>query len=217
MLYSLKVQGAGLGKMDFLFSVFNATVAFFFVTMFYEDPAQSTDGVMFRAVVISGALGFAMGLYFKYRSKLSSLHAVGTTACFVIVMEILFFASVSGLACTIAGRSDLRWLGFNTFAACMLLTLLIGMLLEANRLGLLKGDSRWREEIGKYLDYSKRLVDPVLTAKPDVKSPSMGLISLGAALGVNVPLLFKAYTGDMNNVIYSSNTINVGYAYLYKF
>lgn len=201
MMFSLKNAYQAFGLLELVLSGFNLFVAFAFVTMFYDDPKQSTEGVMFRAVVISAVLGLVMGLYFKYRSKLSSLHAVGGAAYGVVTMEILFSGSGVGLALIHSGRPELRWFAFNTNAICIVLTLLIGMLLEARRLGLFKGESRWREEIGKYLNYSKRLVDPALTTMTDCPT-SMATLSMVGALAVNIPLLFQIYGGGRGNAIF---------------
>lgn len=201
MMFSLE-NIRNIEAAEFFFGLFNVLVACFFVPMFYDESLLITKGVMLWSILISVILGWSVGLYYKYRSKLSSLHTVGMTAYMVIVFEIIFFGSGIGFCFTILGRPDLRWLGFTIFAICMFLTLLLGMLLEAKRLGLLKGEQRWRDKIGKFLNFEKRLVKPTLTARIDSSAPSMAAISFVAAIGVNVPLMIKTYTGDMNSAAY---------------
>jgi hypothetical protein len=201
MFFSLNNAASIFSKFDLVFSGWNATIiAMFFVVMCCETR-QVPGKIFFTAVGISAVLGLVMGLYLKLRTEFSSLYAIIASAYFVISYEIVFGGSLVAFAVLLSGRPDLRWFAFNTNLACMTLTLLIGMLLEARRLGLLKGENRWREEIRKYLDFSKRLVDPALTTK--VESPtSMNAISMAAAIGVNIPLLFQIYGGGRDNAIF---------------
>jgi len=93
-------------------------------------------------------------------------------------------------------------------------TLLVSILLEAMRLKLLIGESRWREEIEKYLDYSKRLVSPTLTTRAAMPT-SINTICMTAAIGVNIPLMFQLLSGSRDNAIFLAAPLGmVTFAYI---
>jgi len=202
MLFSLKNDAASFfSKIGLILSLFSAFVTVGFYVAMYCEPKKVPGDILIVVLGISAALGLAMGLYLKLRAEFSSLYAIMASAYFVVTYEILFGGSLVAFAVLLSGRPDLRWFAFSTNLAGMTFTLLIGILREAGRLGLLYGKNRWREEIGKYLDFSKRLVDPALTTKVDSPT-SMSTISMAAALGVNIPLLFQIYGGGRDNAIF---------------
>jgi hypothetical protein len=119
----------------------------------------------------------------------------------LLTLEIIIFGSSTGLAMLKAGRIDLRWFSFNTNVVCLLLALFIGMFLEAKRLGLFNREDRWRGEIEKHLDYSKRTVMPASTTNPS-KMSYKDAIWIGAIGAVNIPLFFQIYGGGRDNAIF---------------
>lgn len=202
MLFSYKISGAFLSKLWWCFSFMNALTLFAFLGLMCNDtPKQAINETFLIVIALGATVGIAHGLYVMFCTKFSSLYAIAASSYLIISLEIMFAGSGTALAMMLTGRPDLRWFAFSTNAACVILALLIGILQEAARLGLLKGENRWRENIGKYLDFSKRLVDPALTTKAD-RPTSMDAISITAGIGVNIPLLFQIYGGGRDNAIF---------------
>ena len=150
MLYSLR-NAPFMSKLCYAFCGLNVfAIALFFVVMCCESPKHIPSEILLPALCLAAVAGIALGLYLSYRAEFSSLYAIFISPYYVGVLPILMGGSIAAFAFLLAGRPDVRWFAFNTNAFCMLLTIAMGMLLEARALGLLEGRNRWREEIDKY-------------------------------------------------------------------
>jgi hypothetical protein len=146
-------------------------------------------------------IGLLVGLYIMFRAEFTSLYSIIVPTYIILLTEVSFGGSLVAFAVQLSGRYGLRWFAFNTNFTCVVVTLLISIFMEAKKLKLLMEESHWREEIGKYLDYSKRLVSPTLTTRAAMPT-SINAICMAAAIGVNIPLLFQIYGGGRNNAIF---------------
>ncbi len=208
MIFSLRNASTLFSKFAIVFCGCNAiTMSMFFLVMFCERE-HIQWGWFLVIVVPSAAIGLATGLYIKFRSEFTSLYSIVTPPLMMGMFEIAFVGSAVALAIIIAGRPDVRWLAFNTNAFCMLLTIAMGMLLEARALGLSDDKNRWREEIEKYIDYVKRQVNPELTTKPH-NMDYRYLFWLAVPIAVNIPLLFELYGGGRNNAIFFAAPLGI--------
>jgi hypothetical protein len=171
-----------------------------YVVMFCK-PEQVPSNTLFTIVVITMVIGLLVGLYIMFRAEFTSLYSIIVPTYIILLTEVSFGGSLVAFAVQLSGRYGLRWFAFNTNFTCVVVTLLISILMEAKKLKLLMEESHWREEIGKYLDYSKRLVSPTLTTRAAMPT-SINAICMAAAIGVNIPLLFQIYGGGRNNAIF---------------
>ncbi|HPL97966.1 MAG: hypothetical protein WAP08_08505 [Smithellaceae bacterium] len=208
MLYSLR-NAPFMSKLCYAFCGLNVfAIALFFVVMCCESPKHIPSEILLPALCLAAVAGIALGLYLSYRAEFSSLYAIFISPYYVGVLPILMGGSIAAFAFLLAGRPDVRWFAFNTNAFCMLLTIAMGMLLEARALGLLEGRNRWREEIDKYIDYSKSQVQPELTTKPHAVSIKDTFWI--AAVGItNIPLLFELYGGGRANAIFLAAPLSI--------
>jgi hypothetical protein len=191
-----------LSKLGWCFSVLNVMALFaFFVAMYTDKPNQGLSDMFLIAIAIGAIGGLVQGIYIKFRAEFASLCSIVMLSYYIASFEIIFGGGTAAFAVLLGGSSDLRWFAFNTNVGCVVLSLLIGMLLEARRLGLLKSEYRWREEIGKHLNLLKRQVSPTLTTKPS-KMNSADIIWLTAGIGVNIPLLFQLYGGGRDYAVF---------------
>lgn len=202
MMFTYQNAVLTLSKLGWCFSVLNVMALFaFFVAMYTDKPNQGLSDMLLISIAIGAIGGLIQGIYIKFRAEFSSLCSIVMLSYYIASFEIIFGGGTAAFAMLLGGSSDLRYFAFNTNLACVVLSLLIGLLLEARRLGLLKRENRWREEIGKHLNFLKRHVCPTLTTKPS-NTNSADRIWLIAGIGVNIPLLFQLYGGGRDYAVF---------------
>lgn len=200
MLFSIR-NTVSLAKFSYAFIILNVFIMFTFFVGIYCEPKQLPSHNQMIVIGLSAVFGLFSGLYIAYRTNFSSLYALLMLLYFFILWEILLSGSVAAFVLRLAGRDDLRWFAFNTNAVCMAFSLIVGMSMEAGRLGMLKGENDWREKIDEYIDYTRRQVSPTLTTKPHTMNVK-DLIWLVAAGSANIPLLFELYGGGRINAVF---------------
>jgi len=214
MLFSYYISGHFLPKLWWCISGFNALMTAMFYVVMYCKPMQVAGNTLFTIILIAAVSGLLLGMYIMYRAQFTSMYSIIVPTYIILLIEVFFGGSLVAFAVRLSGRPDLRWFAFNTNFACVAFTLLVSILLEAMRLKLLIGESRWREEIEKYLDYSKRLVSPTLTTRAAMPT-SINTICMTAAIGVNIPLMFQLLSGSRDNAIFLAAPLGmVTFAYI---
>jgi len=208
MVLSYKNAVTVLPKLWWGLSGLNVFALFsFFVVMFGYELKNGFD-IYLIVTAIGALLGLVQGLYVTFRAKFTSLYSTVVPLYIISQLEILFFGSIASETLLKAGRPDLRWFAFNTNALCMVLAFMIGMLVEARRLGVLTKEDGWRREIEKCLNYSKRTVMPASTENPG-KINYNDAIWIGVIGAVNIPLLFQIYGGGRDNAIFLAAPLGI--------
>jgi len=204
MMYSIDDASTLLPKAWYAYSGGSAlAVGMFYLIMLCDLNEDNVQGDIFLIVVgLAAALGIVLGLFIKYRAEFSPVYSIVMQHYFIALLGILLGGSVFACAIVWAGRHDLLWFAFNVNAAGMALTLVISILLTARDIGVWDGTDSWRQQIEKYIDYSKHQVSPTLTSDTvNYKKIAYPHLIIGAGIGT-IPLLFQIYTGDRQNAIF---------------
>jgi hypothetical protein len=219
MLLSIQSARFGLSKYCLLLSVMSAAAFILFLFSLYKGVIPISD-LLYAAIAVAG-ISFLLGIYLTYQGTFNSSYGLGVFLYWFVVMEILTTGGPVALAASIAGRPDLKWFAFYSFALSMVITLIGGMYNEAKALKLSRTDQldEWKEKLKKHIDFSNRLVRPSLTVDPLSLTEGQGASSsmwIGAALSVNIPLLFEIYGDGRYNAIFFVIPLMMGtFAYLH--
>ncbi len=208
MLFLLR-NAPFISKFWYVYAGANAfMIAIFFVIMCCENPKDVPGVTLLLVTGLAAVVGLIQGLYIMYRSSFALRHAFIMSFHFTVLIEIFMIGSTIAFAILLAGRPELRWFAFNTNAACVILTLLMGMYLESVRLEVWRDKTRWRVKIEQYIDYAKQQVNPALTTKP-YKMAYRDLLWLVVPLTANIPLMFELYGGGKVNAVYFAAPLGI--------
>ncbi len=208
MLFSIR-NAPFISKFWIVYSFANALfLTIFFVIVYSEDLKSASSKLLLNVASLGAVFGLIQGLYITYRSYFALRHSFIMSLHFAILIEILMIGSAVAFALRLAGIPELRWFAFNTNMACVILTLLIGMYLESVRLEVWRKTNRWREQIEKYIDYTKHQVNPALTTKPH-KTNYRDMLWLVLPLTANIPLIFELYGGGKVNAVFFAAPLGI--------
>jgi hypothetical protein len=194
----------------------NALVSgMFYLVMFSGSNFDDVRVDIFLIVIgLAAVLGLVLGLYVKFRAEFSPVYSIVAQHYFIVSLGILIGGSCVALAMMIGGRPDLRWFAFIANAACIALTFVASILLTSRDMGVWDGTNNWRQNIEKYIDYTKRQVSPKLTSDTvNYKKVQHPYLIIGAGIGT-IPLLFQIYTGNRQNAIFLSPLSTLAMSYM---
>jgi hypothetical protein len=219
MLLSFQAASRALLKLSLALPGMSAMAAAVFLFPLYKGVIPTS--YLLYIVIGAAAIGLLLGIYVTFQETFSSSYGLGVFFYWFIVFEILFCSGAVVTAARIAGRIDLKWLFVFSYLLTMIVTLLGGMYNEVKALKLSRTDQldEWKEKLKKHIDFSNRLVRPSLTVDPRSLTDGQGASSsmwIGAALSVNIPLLFEIYGGGRYNAIFFVIPLMMGtFAYLH--
>jgi hypothetical protein len=219
MLLSFQAASRALLKLSLALPCMSAVSAAVFLFPLYKGVVPTS--YLLYIVIVAAVIGFLLGMYVTFKGTFSSGYGIGVFFYWFVVFEVLFFSGAVVTAAKIAGRDDLKWLFIFSYVLTLIVTLIGGMYNEAKALKLSRTDQleEWKEKLKQHVDFSNRLVKPSLTVDPRSLTDGQGASSsmwIGAAISVNIPLLFEIYGGGRYNAIFFVVPLIMGtFAYLH--
>jgi hypothetical protein len=179
--------------------------------------SKEIKGDEFLASAIIGlAIGLIMGMFLKYRAKLSVKLALISSVYFVIFLTYLMGFLGLEAAIKIAGVNRNKGMLFFIYFLFIAIPFVFGILNHLAKLKIFgKNSSDWMNAMKGVVDFEKYTIYPSKFTQQSSATNLSAAVWSASAMAANIPLLFQFFTGDRNNVIFFTVPIFIGFcAYL---